>query len=122
MTTAYVYTLLAGDGTALYIGCTDSLGRRLGQHQYTKSWWSEVVRVESDVYPSLEAGREVEAQRIREAQPTHNTYFTSKAFFANGWAKRRAHLVSDGQGRFHCFAPECTCGRPKVTAALEPTS
>ena len=115
-TTVYVYTLLASDGTVLYVGCTDSLGRRLGQHKY-KPWWPEVARVESDTYPSLEVGREMETQRIREMQPVHNIDFTEKSPFANGWAVRRAHLVSVGQRRFQCYAPDCACNYPKVPTA-----
>jgi len=89
----YVYTLLASDGTVLYIGCTDSISRRLGQHKY-KPWWNEVARIESDTYPDLETGYQVEIQRIREAQPVYNTDFTEKAHFANGWATRRANIAA----------------------------
>jgi len=68
---AYVYTLRTSDGTILYVGCTENIGRRLGVHA-SQPWWPEVSRIESDAYPTRDQGREAEAERIRLLQPVHN--------------------------------------------------
>jgi hypothetical protein len=40
-----LYRFYDGDGALLYIGITNSVPRRLGQHQAHKPWWGDAARV-----------------------------------------------------------------------------
>jgi excinuclease UvrABC nuclease subunit len=86
--TAHVYTFRAIDGTVLYVGCTERIGRRLLQHEY-KPWWPEVVRIDSVAFATLAEARLAETSRIRQLQPVHNTVMTDHREDPGGWATRR---------------------------------
>jgi predicted GIY-YIG superfamily endonuclease len=70
-----VYRLYDADGTPLYIGSTKSLASRLDGHRRTKPWWSEVERLETEQFASIDEMREAEQRRLKASTPgtTSNT-------------------------------------------------
>jgi excisionase family DNA binding protein len=67
-----VYRLYDADGTPLYIGSTKSLASRLDGHRRTKPWWSEVERLETEQFASIDEMREAEQQEIESLNPRYN--------------------------------------------------
>lgn len=102
-TTYYVYTLLAIDGSALYVGCSGRPGTRLGQHQY-KPWFSLVTSVTFERYPTKAAARDAEAHAIGRLNPPHNIVHRSEIDQTDqgGWRTRRANRAG-----FHALGETC---------------
>lgn len=67
----WVYRLFA-ENRCLYVGMTKDLDRRLDEHRYSKEWWSEVDRIESDWYPTRSEAMIYEEGFIRRLDPVHN--------------------------------------------------
>lgn len=76
MSARYVYKLLAEDGSALYVGCTDHIARRLTNHASGREWFPFVARIEVDRYPDEATGLAAERAAIESLNPTHNRVFT----------------------------------------------
>jgi len=108
--TTHVYTFRAIDGTVLYVGCTENIGRRLTQHTY-KPWWPEVFRIDSVAFPTWDEASPFERARIQQLQPVHNVVMTDKNEFSGGWATRRAHLAGEP-----CPNPRCAIRHSKAPA------
>lgn len=116
---AYVYTLYASDGTALYVGRTEHIADRIRAHR-RKPWWRDVARLESEVFDNANevfdvrsrSGR-IEGERIRELQPVHNFKLSDKDKDPGGHATRRAHAAGEP-----CPNPRCMLHRrSKLPAA-----
>lgn len=67
-----VYILRDVAGCDLYVGSTNDIIRRLGEHSRTKSWWRDVSTVEQLGYDTRERALEVERAMIRTLNPEHN--------------------------------------------------
>ena len=85
--TYVLYRFFTGDGRLLYVGMTRNPARRFEQHGGTKSWWSEVERIEMEHHATLDALREAERRAIESDHPIHNIRM-------NGGTKREPHQVS----------------------------
>lgn len=85
----FVYVLSDVAGTCLYIGVTMKIGQRLLQHQYSKTWWPQVVHIEVTWYADLASGCAAEREAIKTANPVHNKVHTDHPP-ENGWTTRRA--------------------------------
>lgn len=110
----YVYEFIGRDGQHLYVGCTCNLGQRLKQH-HARDWWSEVVRVEVDLYPNQRAGLDAERALIEQYQPTHNHVFT-ETHDAGGWRGRRAKMAAAHDAGKLCLDRTCTTCPAKAHA------
>lgn len=67
-----VYLLYDEDGALLYVGISLTVAQRMGQHRGSKSWWSDVRRIEVDHFPNRAEALEAEAELIDEWRPPHN--------------------------------------------------
>lgn len=67
-----LYRFYGAGGTLLYIGITNSLPRRLTQHNERKAWWLGVSDVKVEHYPSREAVLEAEKRAIIAEKPLYN--------------------------------------------------
>lgn len=67
-----LYRFWDGADRLLYVGITNHLGRRIGQHEHGKSWWADVERVTVEHFPSREALAHAEAEAIKVERPLHN--------------------------------------------------
>lgn len=67
-----LYRFYGAGGTLLYIGITNHLPRRLGQHHDEKAWWHGVSEVKVEHYPSREAVLEAERRAIIAEKPLYN--------------------------------------------------
>jgi predicted GIY-YIG superfamily endonuclease len=56
----------------LYIGVTDSLPRRMAEHQADKDWFPESGRIVFETYPNRTAVLAAEKKAIRSEHPLHN--------------------------------------------------
>jgi predicted GIY-YIG superfamily endonuclease len=67
-----LYRFYGAGGTLLYIGITNSLPRRLRQHNDEKAWWLGVTEVKVEHYPHREAVLEAERRAIKAEKPLYN--------------------------------------------------
>jgi len=56
----------------LYIGITNSLPRRVAEHQADKDWFPETGRIAFETYPDRKAVSAAEKKAIRSERPRHN--------------------------------------------------
>jgi hypothetical protein len=69
---ATVYALFSSDGTALYVGVSRCLIRRLRDHRYKQLWWKEVARIEIQEFTREEQWGMAESETIQRLQPIYN--------------------------------------------------
>lgn len=74
-----LYRYFADDGALLYVGITNDMSRRMGQHADRKDWWSEVRGVTVDWYPDRPSVLAAEARAVNVEQPRHNIRLRRKA-------------------------------------------
>ena len=67
-----LYRFYGAGGTLLYIGITNALPRRLGQHHDDKPWWLGVAEVKVEHYPNRKAVLAAEKQAIIAEKPLYN--------------------------------------------------
>lgn len=75
-----LYRLYAADDRLLYVGITDNLKRRFGQHAADKAWWPEVSRRTVSWHASRDAAEAAEDAAIKAERPAHN--ITGAAVFS----------------------------------------
>lgn len=73
-----LYRFFDGDGNLLYIGITNCLPRRLGDHERYKSWFSDVASVSVETFPNRESVLAAEKAAIRAESPMHNVVHSTK--------------------------------------------
>lgn len=66
-----LYWMVDAVGVVIYVGITNDITRRLGQHHAAR-WWPQVERVEIEVYPTRPAARAAELRMIRRHAPRFN--------------------------------------------------
>lgn len=75
---AFVYILMASDGSVLYVGKARTPGNRFDRHRRHKDWWTEVeilllLRVTGDSKAEADAiALQVERLGIRKLDPIYN--------------------------------------------------
>lgn len=69
---ADVYRAYAADGTALYIGMTGNLERRLFEHQRRAPWWSRVRKIRIEHFDKRYHAITAEEAAIAEENPAFN--------------------------------------------------
>lgn len=67
-----VYRCFAADGTLLYVGVADDVGKRWKEHAGDKPWWPLVVRQTVDWHDSRDEALRIERDAIRAERPVHN--------------------------------------------------
>lgn len=67
-----VYRAVDAKGRILYVGITDNLFGRMGQHRDSAKWWTWATRVLLEEYPSRTAAEERERELIKEHEPPFN--------------------------------------------------
>lgn len=68
----FLYRLYNTDNQVIYVGVTANVGMRLGQHEYTKTWWGDVARVEVDTFAARPDALAAERAAIVTLSPVHN--------------------------------------------------
>jgi predicted GIY-YIG superfamily endonuclease len=68
----FVYRLYAADRTLLYIGSTNNLLERLGNHAREKPWASRVVLVRTEAFTERSVALAAEREAVRLEKPRHN--------------------------------------------------
>lgn len=68
----FLYRWFAPDGDLLYIGISNDLARRTGQHVADKPWMTPGVRCEAESYPNRAAVLAAEERAIYAENPRHN--------------------------------------------------
>lgn len=67
-----VYRFYDAAGRLLYVGVTDHLKVRFGQHAKDKSWWPEVASRTITWYDGRQEAEDAETKAIGEEKPIHN--------------------------------------------------
>lgn len=70
--TTYLYRIYTADHELLYIGITDNITRRLGDHSKQQPWWATAHHYQLDAHPTRFAAETAERQTIRDEHPQHN--------------------------------------------------
>jgi predicted GIY-YIG superfamily endonuclease len=67
-----LYRFYDATGALLYIGITNSIPRRLGEHDERKPWFANAVRATFEHHPSRAAALTAEKKAIKKEQPRYN--------------------------------------------------
>lgn len=67
-----LYRFYDATGVLLYIGITNSIPRRLGEHDERKPWFAESVRATFEHHPSRAAALAAEKKAIKAERPKYN--------------------------------------------------
>lgn len=72
----YVYKLYGRlSGRLLYVGMTNDLLRRIGEHKRKRDWWCYIGRIDFDEFPNEWSARIAENKLIRIEKPLYNEIF-----------------------------------------------
>lgn len=71
-TVTTVYRFFDQYDRLLYVGISIQPLNRLGQHQSSKSWWTQIVRVEMVHYADRATAKAVETKAIQDERPLYN--------------------------------------------------
>jgi predicted GIY-YIG superfamily endonuclease len=69
---AWLYRFYGTLGELLYVGITQNLGARFGQHARDAHWWSEVRNVTVEWHPDWASADAAETVACRSEKPRHN--------------------------------------------------
>lgn len=72
METTSLYRFYDASNVLLYIGITNSVPRRLDQHEDEKPWFLTVARVEVEHHPDRQAALDAEKNAIKAERPKYN--------------------------------------------------
>lgn len=67
-----VYRLYDGNGVLLYVGIAYQVPKRLGEHERSKPWFSEVGVIRVSRYPTRRQAEQAEAEAIYSEKPREN--------------------------------------------------
>lgn len=67
-----LYRLFGENDALLYIGISDTFGRRWHEHAHSQPWWPEVRRQSIDWHPSREDAEREEALAVKAERPRFN--------------------------------------------------
>jgi hypothetical protein len=67
-----LYRCYDADDRLLYVGITESPGRRHARHRDDKAWWPEVAYVEWEFFETIGAAVDAERDAIENESPLHN--------------------------------------------------
>lgn len=71
--THYVYRVFDASGTPLYVGCSNDVRRRLGEHRRQSCWWPFAAQFVVDSEPQPDAiAWTAERREIRRLKPVFN--------------------------------------------------
>jgi hypothetical protein len=70
-----LYRLFGEDNALLYVGISDTFGRRWHEHAHSQPWWLEVRRQSIDWYPSRQDAEDGEAEAVKNEHPQHNVTY-----------------------------------------------
>lgn len=110
-----LYRFFDATGALLYIGITNSIPRRLGEHDERKPWFAESVRATFEHHPSRAAALTAEKKAIKKERPKYNIVHNhgrraaeSKATANGQWVFRSRE--SNWEKRANLFLyPEVEC-------------
>lgn len=74
MTATSLYRFFDAAGTLLYVGITNHLPRRLGQHGEDKPWFAQASTVTVEHYPDRAAALTAETAAITGERPVYNVH------------------------------------------------
>lgn len=67
-----VYEWFDADDRLLYVGISEHVARRAGEHEQVKQWWADVARSRVTHYSTRAEAQEVERVLIRHLKPLYN--------------------------------------------------
>lgn len=79
MTTTALYRFYDDRATLLYVGITNNLPARLGEHARDKAWFYDVCRVDVTRYATRQEAADAERQAITTEGPRHNVIHNGRA-------------------------------------------
>lgn len=114
---AVVYRLFDADGALLYVGCTTDLRRRMMNHRCDRSWFSEVVELHTEPYPSRSEALRGERAAIDSEHPRHNVHPLEQGRRIAEATRRyrdEAHATNRPCGHVRCATCRALVGLPEL--------
>jgi predicted GIY-YIG superfamily endonuclease len=93
-----LYRFYAADGSLLYVGVTNNMKARLGQHAADKPWWPQVARKTVGWHATRAEALAAESAAIKTEHPAHNIAGIEKSKPVT--AGRPLHAVEDWEYEF----------------------
>lgn len=75
MTEAHLYRHFDANGDLLYVGTSLSAVKRLGQHKYNSVWFSQIARVDIEMFESRNLALQAEEIAIKSEFPLYNVIY-----------------------------------------------
>jgi predicted GIY-YIG superfamily endonuclease len=72
---AGVYVLYREDGSVLYVGAANNVGRRLAEHIASAEWWPEVASARFEHFDHRTDAMDRERWLIERLNPAHNKQY-----------------------------------------------
>lgn len=73
-----LYRIHDRHGRLLYVGISNDLARRLGQHAHAKPWWDQIENIQVTHYPNRASVAAAEILAIATEHPLHNVVHRPK--------------------------------------------
>ena len=89
-----LYRLYDQHGNLLYVGVTQSLIARMGQHRLTARWYRDVVRIDVQHFDDRAEAMAAETAAIQTESPRYNINDTSRVFAWDGSRLKRARVLA----------------------------
>jgi predicted GIY-YIG superfamily endonuclease len=67
-----LYRFYDDEDSLLYVGITTNPGRRFEKHDYEKSWWGSVARIDVEHFADRESLLAAERAAVKNEKPVHN--------------------------------------------------
>jgi predicted GIY-YIG superfamily endonuclease len=94
-----VYRLYSATDDLLYVGITNSIIHRFGQHLATKPWFPEVSRATFQHFASRVEAHEAERRAVRTERPRHNIHRFAGTRKPGQYKNRRTLIIIPGDLR-----------------------
>lgn len=94
-----LYRFYAKDGSLLYVGVTDHIFRRVGDHAHSKEWFNEIQSAKFKHYPTRRQALSVEAKATRLLHPKY-----SRTWQQIGQQRREERKASHDRGEWCRFS------------------
>jgi ribosome-binding protein aMBF1 (putative translation factor) len=70
-----LYRLFGDDDALLYIGISETFGRRWQEHARSQPWWPEVRRQSLDWHPDRQSAEDAEEKAVKDEHPRYNVTY-----------------------------------------------
>jgi len=102
-----LYRFYDADDRLLYVGITERGPQRWKEHRKSKGWWTKVVRISTEHFPTRVQALKAEERAIRQEKPAynviHNAGAAPPASDPSSWkCDKCGEVIDNGDGYVWC--------------------